>query len=305
MSDCKVKIYPYDFLILGYVTLVSILIIIFGRPLGLYYDELLMNAGFAAIVILAINYLKNTDHRVIAFFRFMYPAVLFTFFYEQTGGLMRLFFPSFLDYRLVELETAIFGIEPTLWLDKNLINVFLTEILSFSYFSYYFMLIAVLIPLYIARRYREIRQLLTASSLVFFVSFLLFFLYPVEGPRYYLADQYSREIVGPIFRRLVNLVIKGGAVHGGCMPSSHVGVGLTVMFFALKYLRPLGLTLIPINIGLAIGAVYGRFHYFSDIVVGAAIGATITHLTFKYYRLFEPAGEYEKKEEEKAVKIVS
>lgn len=37
------QVYLFDIIILGYLALLSLLILVFGRPMGLYYDELLMN----------------------------------------------------------------------------------------------------------------------------------------------------------------------------------------------------------------------------------------------------------------------
>jgi membrane-associated phospholipid phosphatase len=281
------KIYLFDYVIFGYLVLIDILILLFGRPFELYYDELLINFSFIVFISLIVIFLKNTKNRMTAFFRFLYPAMLFTFLYEQTGGLMKLFFSSFFDNQLTAFEISIFGIEPTLWLDRNLISTWLTEILSFSYFSYYFMLPAILLHLFFKKKYFAVRQLLIAICLAFFVSYLIFFLYPIEGPRYHYAGQYINEISGPIFRPMVEYVIRKGAVHGGCMPSSHVAVALVIMAFALKYLHPLGLILIPINLGLAIATVYGRFHYISDVFAGTAIAITIIILVMKYYPHFD------------------
>ncbi|MFZ5981035.1 MAG: phosphatase PAP2 family protein, partial [Candidatus Zixiibacteriota bacterium] len=117
----------------------------------------------------------------------------------------------------------------------------------------------------------------------FFISYILFFLYPIEGPRWFFAERYLHEITGPVFRPLVELVIDNAAFHGGCMPSSHVAVGLVILMFAFKYYRRAGWVLLPVNLGLAVATFWGRFHYVSDVVVGAAIGIFSTVFIWKYY----------------------
>ena len=67
------------------------------------------------------------------------------------------------------------------------------------------------------------------------------------------------------------------------MPSSHVAVALVVMLAAFRYFRRLGWALLPINIGLAIATVWGRYHYVSDVFVGAAFGVFATILVRKYF----------------------
>jgi membrane-associated phospholipid phosphatase len=284
----KKKIYPFDILIIGYLLFISLLILLLGRPLSEYYDELLLNIVVIGLVCCIIVFLHRTEYRIIHFFRILYPCLLFGLFYEQTGGLMKLFFPNFLDYQLTAFEQAIFGIEPTLWLDNNLINVWITEILSMCYFSYYLMLPTFLIALYFMKRYDIIKRALTAICLTFFISYLLFFLYPIEGPRYFFDGQYIHNIAGPIFRPLVDLAIEKGAVHGGCMPSTHVAVALVMLISIAREYRWTGWFLIPLNIGLAMGTVYGRFHYVSDVIVGTVIGISMISLTLKYYNKFDP-----------------
>jgi membrane-associated phospholipid phosphatase len=281
------RFYPFDMIILGYLLLLSLLILIFGRPLADYIDELSVNAVVILLILGITGFLKPSDNRTLLFFRLLYPALLFSLFYEETGGLMKLFFPGFLDAQLVAFEQNLFGIDPTIWLDRNLIRVGITEILSFSYFSYYLMLPAFLLTLFISRKYDVIRQSLVAICITFFISFLLFFLYPIEGPRYYFAGQYSNEIAGPVFRPLVNIFIDKGAVHGGCMPSSHVAIAIVIMIFGMRAFPKSRFILIPLNIGLAMGTVYGRFHYVSDVVVGAAIGIAVSWLTIRWYYRFE------------------
>ncbi len=301
----KRRIYPFDILIPGYVTLLSVLILIFGRPLGDYYDELAMNLGILVIVFLIVQFIRDPQDRILRFIRFLYPAFLFALFYEETGGLMKLIFPGFFDYQLTAFETGIFGMEPTIWLDRNLITVWITEILSFSYFSYYLLMPIFLIPLLFLKKFYAMRQALTAICLTFFASYLLFFLYPIEGPRYFFAGQYLHEINGPVFRPMVDFMIKTGAVHGGCMPSSHVAVALVILVYSLKYVRKLGLILLPITIGLALGTVYGRFHYVSDVVVGAAIGTLMIFLTMKYYSRFDRELDFPEEKERRTATLVS
>ena len=67
------------------------------------------------------------------------------------------------------------------------------------------------------------------------------------------------------------------------MPSSHVGVALVVLVYVFRISRKAGWLLLPVNIGLAAGTVWGRFHYVSDVLVGAAIGLASVWLVSKYY----------------------
>ncbi len=281
------KLYPFDVIILVYLSVISILALIFGRPLPVYYDEFLASIVFAAMVGGIIYFLGRSDRKVILFVRLLYPALLFTFLYRQTGGLMHLFFPGFFDYQLTAFEKAIFGVYPTFWIEQNILSTWLTELLSFTYLAYYPMIPAFLIFLFLKGDYDNIARGLAAICLTFFASYLLFFLYPIEGPRYYFEGQYASAIHGPVFRQLVEFIQMHGSVHGGCMPSTHVAVAVVVNIFCLKYYRRAGIFLLIINTGMALGTFYGRYHYVSDVVVGAAIGIIMTFLVLKYHRRWE------------------
>jgi membrane-associated phospholipid phosphatase len=55
-----------------------------------------------------------------------------------------------------------------------------------------------------------------------------------------------------------------------------------ILIFCLKYFRKVSILLIPIIAGLAMGTVYGRYHYVSDLPAGAIVGISMTWLTMKY-----------------------
>jgi membrane-associated phospholipid phosphatase len=301
----KRRFYPFDVIILSYVLLLTLLILIFGRPLNMYYDELIINLGIVILVIAVVRFLHVPSSRTAMLFRLLYPALLFTIFYEQTSGMMQLLFPEFFDSQLTGFEKSVLGFNPTLWLDRNLINVWLTEILSFFYVSYYPLIPVFLIPLYFMKRFDILKPALTAICLAYFMSYLLFLLYPIEGPRYYFAAQYASDITGPIFRPLVELIQAEAAVHGGCMPSSHVAVAIVIMIFCLKYFKKVGILVVMMNIGMTLGAIYGRYHYISDAVAGALIGVCASCLVLKYFGGTAKDEEDIKRSGEKELRYVS
>lgn len=295
MNSRRATIYPFDYLIIGYCLLMVLCIAIFGRPLSEYVDELIAYCSMAALTAVIVRYIDESKSRLNHFVRLMYPVILFTLFYRVTGGMMFLMFDRFFDAHVVSAETWLFGLEPTMFIDRHLLSPWLNELFSACYFSYYFMLPGFMIPLFFMGRTRIIHRALTAMCLTFFLSFILFFVYPVEGPRWHQAGQYLHTVEGPLFRHLVNMVINSAAVRGGCMPSSHVGVALVILAYVFRVSRKAGWILLPINIGLAIGTVWGRFHYVSDVFVGATIGLGAVWVVEKYYDRWSGSGVTTKK----------
>jgi len=209
--------YPFDYLVMGYCTLMVLLILVLGRPLGEYFWELAFYIGTVVLAFVIRRYVDETRGRLHAFVRLLYPAAMFTLFYTATGGTMFLLFDHFLDSSLVTFERALFGVNP------------------------------------------------------------------IEGPRYFFSGSYINAVEGLLFRHLVEMVINNGAVRGGCMPSTHFAVALVILMHCFRLYRRIGWSLLPINVGLAIGTVWGRFHYISDVFVGGAIGAIATLIVWKYY----------------------
>ncbi len=196
---------------------------------------------------------------------------------------MFLLFDAFQDRHLTAFEELVLGVHPTMYLDRHLLSVWANELFSFCYLSYYFMIPVFVLALYFRKKQGMIRSFLTAACLTFFLSYLLFFLYPVEGPRWYFSGQYVNQIDGPVFRKLVNLVIDKAAVHGGCMPSSHFAVALVILMYCFRYFPKTTWILTPLVAGLGIGTVWGRFHYVSDVVVGGIIGLLVTLTVWAIY----------------------
>jgi membrane-associated phospholipid phosphatase len=277
---------PFDHLVWGYSWFVVICIINFGRPFSQYLSTIAFYSTVIVASLLIVRFLTTRKNRTAVFLRLFYPALLMAFFYQETGNLMHLLFPEFLDSHLVMMEKTLLGLNPTLWLDDHL-DVFATEILSLGYFSYYFMIPGLSLALFFGKRDAESKRFITATCLTFFVSYLLFFLYPIEGPRWHFAGVYQHAVSGPLIWPLVSYVIGKGAVHGGCMPSSHVGEALVILIFAIRNYGRRAYFLIPLVILLAGGTIYGRFHYVSDVVVGIIIGLAATYGTLKFYPIHE------------------
>ncbi|MEZ5358377.1 MAG: phosphatase PAP2 family protein [Candidatus Zixiibacteriota bacterium] len=278
------RLLPYDHMALIYCWIIIVLTFNFARPIEDFYVVLAFHFGVIALVCLLAIFLNDKTNRFAVFLRLLYPVILMTFFYTTVGKLVHIVYPDFLDYQVINLERAVFGVSPTVWWDQHL-NVIVTEIMSAGYFSYYFLIIGLSLVLIFNKRDAEIKRFMTATCATFFISYLIFIFYPVEGPRHVFVDTYQNAITGPFFRQLVDYVISNGAFRGGAMPSSHCGEALVVTYFAIKVYGRRAWFLAVILAILSISTVYGRFHYVSDVVVGYIIGIAAIWLTLYFYPL--------------------
>jgi membrane-associated phospholipid phosphatase len=273
---------PYDHLVIVYSWIMIVIAVNFVRPIENYLGLVAFHLGAIAVAGLLSHFVKSNSPRIALFFRLLYPFILMTFFYQFCGQLVGTVVPDLHDHRIVSLEKSLFGVNPTLWLDQHP-NVFLTELMSAGYLSYYIMIPGLSLLLFFTRRDAEIRRFVTAGCVTFFASYLIFILYPAAGPRFHLDGLYQNTLTGPVLRPLVMFVIDNAAFRGGAMPSSHVAVAVVVLFFTVRSFRKRGWLLSPVVLALALGTVYGRFHYVSDVVVGVLMGIIIPWLTLMFY----------------------
>jgi membrane-associated phospholipid phosphatase len=102
------------------------------------------------------------------------------------------------------------------------------------------------------------------------ISFAAFSVFPVEGPRFAWGAPPGVPS-GPI-RALTLLVPEHGSARGTAFPSSHVAIALAQTLSSLRWRRSLGVEVAITTVLLATGAVYGGFHYASDVLAGVLVG---------------------------------
>ena len=264
------RILPHDVAMWVYLGILSGLIVIFRENLPRWQNYLFFNFSAAFLVFGAYWYL-NAPNGWQRFIRHIYPLLFFTFLYEESGRLIHLVHPIFFDHLVNQLEMAALGVYPTIWLE-NFYHPWLNEIFMLGYVSYYFLMPTLAVALYLKNKIQEIDHFMLAVSIGFYISYLTFILFPVEGPRRYLIAFEGREFLGPVFTLFAKWVIGNFAIHGGCVPSSHVAVSFITLILALRFYRKVGLALTPFVITLCIGTFWGRFHYITDTASGLILG---------------------------------
>ena len=205
-----------------------------------------------------------------------YPLLVMPLLYAELPLLNQsLFGGAYFDDLVIGLERALFGFEPARELASRLPQRWLSESLLAAYVSYY--LIIYVPPLAIAWKHGHaaLRDAVFTLSLVFFAHYLFFVYFPVEGPRYRFASPVPAEARGPVYA-LAHSLLEAGSSRGAAFPSSHVGVSVAATILCWRWLRPVVPVVIAVlTIGLALGAVYGGFHYGVDALAGAALGMAL------------------------------
>jgi membrane-associated phospholipid phosphatase len=114
--------------------------------------------------------------------------------------------------------------------------------------------------------FNEAMLALTLSAVL---CYLVFVVWPVQGPRYLAAPPGIPD--GPI-RSLTLSLVETGSSRGAAFPSSHVAISVAQTLSMLRHRRGFGVVLALVTFLLAMGAVYAGFHYVIDTLAGLAFG---------------------------------
>jgi membrane-associated phospholipid phosphatase len=174
------------------------------------------------------------------------------------------------DPAVIGWERALFGGDPARELYRAVSTCLVSEPLHAAYLSYYALIFVP--PLVLWRRGdREGVQLAaTALAIAFVASYATFVAFPVQGPRYLWPDQ--EGICGGPVRALVLVILEGGSSRGAAFPSSHVAVAVAQAAIMTFRRLPHAWVVWALTAGLALGAVYGGFHYAIDALAGGLLG---------------------------------
>lgn len=201
--------------------------------------------------------------------------------YSQVHSYIPLVNPKDFDDLLIKWDFALFGVHPTEWI-QQFSHPILTEYLQFCYMTFFFMPIAHGIELHYRKKEPEFDFFTRQIFLGFYVSYLLYFIFPAIGPRFCVHDfaLLSTDLPGlwltEPFRNFINA--GGGApagisnpaqfVNRDCMPSGHTMLTLMNIMLAFRFKSKLRYVFLIIGTSLIISTIYLRYHYVVDVIAG-------------------------------------
>jgi len=231
---------------------------------------LLFHLAFLAGVPLLIKFAGR--HRVIGFLRDWYPILGLFFMYNELQYLNRVLTDRYFDPLVIGWEQRLFGHQLAVDFRRWAPWKALGEALHFGYFSYYFNLPALFIPLWLSRKYREFRIAMGVVAGTYYFCYLWYVFFPVTGPYWQFQPLPDPAAEGWFFPQLANTIVHGGSSRGSAFPSSHIAASVAVLGMAGRYLKPVfRLLFVPVVL-LCLGTVYGGFHYGVDALAGLAVG---------------------------------
>lgn len=272
-----------DFLFLGFLFLTTILLICSWNQTENVVHLLIVRS---VIFIVSLGFIllnpivKTTLFNLV---RNIYPILFAGYFYTETVHYNKLFFKN-LDPIFINMDQWLFGFQPSLEFSKTFSSSWLTELMYFGYFSFYFIILGFVFAMYFKRKALFLESSFkVAFSLLFF--YFIFALFPSAGPQFYF-DLPERAVPtnGYIFQDIMHAIQNGAEQPTGAFPSSHVGVTIAILLLAKKRLPIFYKICLPLTVVLVLSTVYIKAHYAVDAIFGVLVAPITLYLAdFMYH----------------------
>lgn len=214
-------------------------------------------------------------HPVVAWLTDWYPLIMIPAVYLELQVLNRAVWDGrYFDATIMAWEEALFGGQPSVTWAAQWDSLLGSELLHLAYLSYYFVVYLFPLWLYLAGRRDAFHRTVFAIMLGFAVHYMFFVYFPVQGPRYLFPGPGGSQTEGMLYG-LTRTLLEGGSSQGAAFPSSHVGLAAVQTVSAVRYAPKVAPILGALTVGIALGAVYGGFHYAVDATAGLVAGVLL------------------------------
>ena len=282
------KISPVQGLTLFVLVGLILLTLFFRGQIPLWHSLLFRYAILMGLLfVLKFSADRNVMGRMASFFNTISPVLFVILIYESLGDLIQ-YLQSDVDPSLISIDYSIFGVHPSIWMEKWIVPWF-TDIMSLAYISYYFLPLIIVLTLYRRGRTAEFDESMFVLAFGYYISFIGYILFPATGPRYTLTQFYSVPLKGSFITDFVREALNA-LEHNkrDCMPSGHTQMVLIVLYLAHRYEKFLLYLFFPIVCGLILSTIYLRYHYVIDLFVGIALAISCMIIAPRLYRSWKP-----------------
>lgn len=226
---------------------------------------------------------RMTEKRALRMIPVVLVAVLVVWplLYFEVPLLISALGSTYHDVVIQRWEAALFRGQPSQTLASYVPWQWLSELLHAGYLAYYPAIFAPTLFLQWRKQTHEATRLVVALGIVYSVCWTMYSLFPVVGPRY-LWPTPPGVPVGPM-RSVAAHLLATGSSRGAAFPSSHIAATAVQAVVTWPADRRLSLVLAVVALLVGGGAIYGGFHYATDILAGAvlavAAGLVVLRLT--------------------------
>ncbi|MCP5103390.1 MAG: phosphatase PAP2 family protein [bacterium] len=251
------------------------------------------------LVVMIVLRSKNTFKRRQPILSVLYPMVFILGLFETFFMILSYFNPNRYDELMARIDYLIFGLNPTVWIE-GWISPVLTEFFYLVYVFYFFMPFFIIFWMYRKKKFKELAESIFFFSVTYFGAYVIYFLVPVQGPRYFLKDLQTVPLEGLLFTEPIRKLIDFAEPNKlDAFPSLHTAIVLVVLTLCYKHHKKMFYAFLPISIGIFVSLVYCRYHYFIDMLAGLAWFILAYYIGFGLYgkyasKCYPHFGEVEK-----------
>ena len=273
-----------DVITCGYLTIIGLLATVFAERIPQWWYYPLTHAMLVLALGIFLLRLPPILTGRVRLVRWWYPALLIPFIFNELQYLVHPINPFDIDAQLMAIDYALFGVHPTVWFERFMVP-WVTEYMQLAYVTFYFLPFILCTPLYRQGQFRAFRVSLCALLLSYYVSYLLYFLTPARGPRFYLAEYHTLPLTGLWLTTPLQATLDAlEGIQWDAFPSGHTAIAIIVLVMAARYQRRLFYPLLVITVSLMISTVYLRYHYVIDVIAGVLLAVWCLGVTFWLYR---------------------
>lgn len=221
--------------------------------------------------------------------RYWYGVAAILYIFKQVYIIGFSLKPVDWDPLFIKWDMMLFGLNPTQWMHQ-FANPYITEFLQIVYAYYYPMIVVFGLELYLWHRYKEFKYTIFILFFSFFFSYILYMIFPANGPRFHLHEfsAITNELPGIFLTEHIRAFLNMGEsippnvpnpefyVQRDAMPSLHTITAFLIMWLSWKFKSKSFYFYLPYFICMVIATVYLRYHYVVDIIGGLLVcGFTI------------------------------
>jgi len=213
---------------------------------------------------------RNSFRKWNELFSFFSLFLFFFALFETFFMILPYFNNARFDALLNNIDLAILGVSPTIWIDRWAHPLF-TEILYISYFLYFPLPLIILGWMFYKKLFNDVEKWFFIFLLTYYGAYISYFIFPAAGPRFFLSSMYSVPLNGYYFTDIIRNVIDTLEPNKlDAFPSLHTAILITTLVVSFKFNKKMFYVFLPLAVLILISLTYCRYHYFIDILVGAA-----------------------------------
>jgi membrane-associated phospholipid phosphatase len=270
VADLDLK--PSDIVFFSALLFFSVLtVVVKGGVRGQIFKNLVVGLVFLGAIYLD----RMTSSRALKFWiRLAAAQLMFAYVFPLVTPFQLIVDRSWNDAAVLGFEQSVFGVQPTVWIQK-LISPAFTEWMMFAYVMWLPLYPILCSVFYFKRGEKVMDDFIFALAVANLACALCFILFPVAGPLYWIAGQYTVPLKGYLFTAAGEFIRLHFQGIGSSLPSPHCACATVMWLSAYRHHRPTFFVISPLILSIYISSFYARYHYISDVILGIMAGATV------------------------------